>query len=117
MKTKKITLCITNFKKEKFLDRAIRSCEAQLSQGLEIQTVIVNDGSPNFDKQRFLKEFPNIKIIDYKNNKGVSYASNRALNSIKSDYYMRVDADDFIGMKTCLILSSILDENINLPFV
>lgn len=117
MKTKKITLCITNFKKEKFLDRAIRSCEAQLSQGLEIQTVIVNDGSPNFDKQRFLKEFPNIKIIDYKNNKGVSYASNKALNSIKSDYYMRVDADDFIGMKTCLILSSILDENINLPFV
>ena len=30
---------------------------------------------------------------------------------------MRVDADDYIGIKTCLILSSILNENKNLPFI
>ena len=117
MKIKKITLCITNFKKEKYLDRAIRSCESQLSNGLEINTVVVNDGSPNFNKKRFSNEFPSVKIIDYINNKGVSFASNKGLFCIKSDYYMRVDADDFIGMKTCLILSSILEENIKIPYV
>ena len=36
---------------------------------------------------------------------------------MKSDYYMRVDADDYIGMKTCLILSSILNENKKIPFI
>jgi glycosyltransferase involved in cell wall biosynthesis len=117
MSLKKITLCITNYKKEKSLDRAIRSCESQLSNGIDINTIIVNDGSPNFNKKRFLNEFPSVKIIDYKKNNGVSYASNQALNYLKSDYYMRVDADDYIGVKTCLILSSILDENNKMPFV
>ena len=117
MLIKKVTLCITNFKKEKFLDRAIRSCESQIPNGLEINTVVVNDGSPKFNKKNLLKEFPEIKIIDYKKNRGVSYASNKALYSLKSDYYMRVDADDYIGIKTCLILSSILNENKNLPFI
>lgn len=117
MKLKKITLCITNYKKEKFLDRAIRSCESQIPYGLEINTVVVNDGSPNFNKKNFLKEFPEIKIIDYKINQGVSYASNKALFNFASDYYMRVDADDHISIKTCLVLSSILNENNKIPFV
>ena len=117
MKIIKITLCITNFKKEKYLDRAIRSCESQLSNSLEINTVVVNDGSPNFNKKIISKEFPNIKIIDYKKNKGVSFASNEGLYNIASDYYMRVDADDVIGIKTCMILSSILEENSQIPYV
>ena len=64
-----------------------------------------------------LKEFPEIKIIDYQKNKGVSYASNKALNNLNSDYYMRVDADDYIGMKTCIVLSSILNENDKIPYI
>ncbi len=117
MELKKIILCITNYKKEKFLDRAIRSCESQIPNGLEIKTIVVNDGSKKFNKKAFLKEFPNIKIIDYKKNKGVSYASNKALYSMDSDYYMRVDADDYISMKTCILLSSILNENKKIPFI
>ena len=37
---KKILLAITNFKKEKYLERAIRSCEAQIPNG-----IIINIGS------------------------------------------------------------------------
>lgn len=117
MKLKKITLCITNYQKEKFLDRAIRSCESQISNGLEINTIVVNDGSKKFNRKNLLKEFPEIKIIDYQKNKGVSYASNKALNNLESDYYMRVDADDYIGMKTCIVLSSILNENDKIPYI
>ena len=51
MKLKKITLCITNYQKEKFLDRAIRSCESQISNGLEINTIVVNDGSKKFNRK------------------------------------------------------------------
>ena len=114
---KKILLCITNYKKEEYLERAIRSCLSQIPNGLLIQTIVVNDGSHNFNKKKILKEFPEVKIIDYKNNKGVSYASNIALFSENSEYFMRVDADDYISMKSCLILSSILTDNINIPFV
>ena len=52
MSIEKIVLCITNYKKEKFLDRAIRSCDSQISNGFEIITIIVNDGSPHFDKKK-----------------------------------------------------------------
>ena len=117
MSKKKVLLCITNYKKEKYLDRAIRSCETQIPYGINIETVVVNDGSKRFDEKKISKEFPSIKIINYPKNKGVSYASNMALNKIKSDYFMRVDADDYISIKTCLILSTFLDENIDIPFV
>ena len=45
----KIIFCITNYKKEKILDRAIRSCESQIPNGLEIKT-IYND-SKKFNKR------------------------------------------------------------------
>ena len=114
---KKILLCITNNKKEKYLDRAIRSCEAQIPNGLQINTVVVNDGSKNFNSKKISKEFPEVKIINYKKNKGVSFASNKALNSINSDFFMRVDADDYISMKSSIILSSFLSENKKIPYV
>jgi glycosyltransferase involved in cell wall biosynthesis len=114
---KKILLCITNYKKEDFLERAIRSCQAQIPNGIIINTVVVNDGSKKFNKKKLSKEFPEIKILDYKNNSGVSFASNKALYSFNSDYFMRVDADDYISMKSSIILSSILTDNPNIPFV
>ena len=114
---KKICLCITNYKKEKFLERSIRSCTAQIPYEIEIEIFVVNDGSKKFNKEKLLKEFSNIKIIDCKKNKGVAHASNLALKKTKSDYFMRVDADDYLAMKSCIILSSILNDNLKLPFV
>jgi glycosyltransferase involved in cell wall biosynthesis len=114
---KSICLCITNYKKEIFLDRAIRSCQSQLHYNFSIEIIVVNDGSKKFNKHKISKEFPEVKIIDYKKNKGVSYASNRALFVCKSDYFMRVDADDYIGAKSSMILTSILDDNPKIPFV
>jgi len=114
---KNILICISNYKKEEYLERAIRSCEAQLTYGTSIKIVVVNDGSCKFNKKQLKCEFPNIKVINYKKNQGVAYASNRALYSCDSDYFLRVDADDYIGMKSCLILSTFLIENPKIPFV
>jgi glycosyltransferase involved in cell wall biosynthesis len=114
---KKILLCITNYHKEEYLERAIRSCLTQIPNGIIIKTVVVNDGSKKFNEKKISKEFPEVKIINYKKNKGVSYASNQALFSTASDYFMRVDADDYISMKSSLITSSILNDNPKIPFV
>jgi len=116
-KNKTITLCITNFKKEKFLDRAIRSCESQIQQNFNIEVVLVNDGSKKFQRKKYSSEYPSIKIIDYNINRGVSYASNKAINSTDSDYFMRVDADDFLSIRASLILITFLENNKNYPFV
>jgi glycosyltransferase involved in cell wall biosynthesis len=114
---KKICLCITNYKKEEFLERSIRSCVAQIPYEIDIEIFLVNDGSRKFNKKKLLKEFTSINIIDQKTNKGVAYASNLALKKTNSDYFMRVDADDYLAMKSCLLLSSILNDNSDFPFV
>tara|TARA_B100000941_G_C28460268_1_gene530326 strand:- start:347 stop:1012 length:666 start_codon:yes stop_codon:yes gene_type:complete len=113
----KICLCITNYKKEEYLERSIRSCLTQIPYEIILEIIVVNDGSKNFNKTKIQKEFPSIKILEIKNNKGVSFASNLAIKNTKSEYYLRVDADDYLSMKSCLILSSILEANKNIPFV
>ena len=114
---KKLCLCITNYNKEKFLDRAIRSCLSQIQNNLKIEVILVNDGSKAFKKKEILSEYPDIRVFSYKKNKGVSYASNLAINKVKSDYFMRVDADDYISTKSSLILSEVLKDNPEIPFV
>jgi len=114
---KKVLLCITNYRKEKYLERAIRSCLSQIPNGIIIKTIVVNDGSKKFNEKKISKEFPEAEIVNYKKNKGVSYASNQALYFAASDYFMRVDADDYLSMKSSLILSSILTDNAKIPFV
>ena len=47
---------------------------------------------------------------------GVSHASNKGIKSSTSDYFMRVDADDFLSIRACLILITFLEENPKYPF-
>lgn len=117
MKLNSICLCITNYKKEAYLDRAIRSCQSQIQQNFNIEIILVNDGSPKFLEKSYKIEYPEIKIINYKSNKGVSYASNKAINYTKSEYFMRVDADDYLSIRACIILLSILENNQDIPYV
>ena len=114
---KKICLCITNYKKEEFLERSIRSCISQIPYEISIDILVVNDGSKKFNKSKLTKEFPSIRIINSKKNRGVAYSSNLAIKKTNADYFMRVDADDYLGMKSCLILSTILSDNAEIPFV
>ena len=112
-----VCLCITNYKKEVFLDRAIRSCKSQLQQFFNIEIILVNDGSKNFHYSWYKQEHPEIDIINLKTNKGVSYATNKALFKTKCKYFMRVDGDDYLSIKACLILISFLEENNSFPFI
>ena len=46
----KICLCITNYKKEEYLERSIRSCLTQIPYEIILEIIVVNDGSKNFNK-------------------------------------------------------------------
>lgn len=112
-----VCLCITNYKKEAFLDRAIRSCKSQLQQFFNIEIILVNDGSKKFQYSWYKQEHPEIDIINLKINKGVSFATNKALFKTRCKYFMRVDGDDYLSIKACLILISFLEENEKFPFI
>lgn len=112
-----ISIVITNYNKGKFLDRAIRSCLSQPVIQRLIEVIVVDDCSTD-NSMKIIKEFSsNIKVIENPKNKGVSYASNVGLNHSNGEYWMRVDADDYLSINACEIMSAVLDFNEDISYV
>ena len=93
----KISIIITNYNYGKYLARCIRSCISQ-SIGKEDFEIIVIDDNSNDNSLKVIKEFSkNIKLIQNKRNIGVAKSVNKAVKSAKGEYFVRVDADDYIS--------------------
>ena len=107
----KISLIILNFNQANRIDRAIRSCQNQFRTSFEIEIIVVDDGSTD-DSLATLSEFENeIQIIRNPSNPGVGASSQIAFDQHKGDYFMRVDADDFLSPISCAALHLALNSN------
>lgn len=90
-----VTVLMTAYNAEKFIDKAIASIIYQTYKNLEI--IIVDDGSTD-NTPKIIEYFKNldqrIRVIRLKKNKGPSLASNIGLKIAKGEYIARLDADD-----------------------
>ena len=113
-----VSIIITNFNREKFIDRAVRSClDQSTSRDIVIEIIVVDDASTD-DSLKLLSMFNNsIKLIKHKKNLGVAAASNTGIRASKGDYIIRLDSDDFMSKYSIQILSQILIENNEYGFV
>lgn len=111
------SIIITNFNREKFLDRCIRSCLDQIVFNKEIEIIFVDDGSKDNSLKTISKYKDRIKIYSLKKNMGISYASNYAIKKSKGEYIIRVDSDDFLNRHAIEMMSSILENNTDFSFV
>jgi GT2 family glycosyltransferase len=100
----RISLVILNYNQANRIDRAIRSCQNQYRTTFEIEIIVVDDHSED-DSLSILREFESdIKLIVNPKNLGVGAASNVALEAHTGNYFMRVDADDFLSPISCATL-------------
>jgi glycosyltransferase involved in cell wall biosynthesis len=79
-----------------FLKKALNSVQLQASDGLKLETIVVNDGSTDGTADYLLelqKSWPSLVVLTTKG-VGVSAARNIALERAKSDYVAFLDADD-----------------------
>lgn len=114
---KKISIIITCYNKERFIARAIRSSLNVLKKGFTVKVVVVNDGSTD-ESDSVIKRFSEkITYINLEENIGVAGASNKGLSAVKSDYWMRVDGDDFISQDALIHMFPILNQNSEYSFV
>lgn len=112
-----ITLVITNYNREKYIDRAIRSCLSQLVLRRTIEVIVVDDNSTDGSAD-VIKEFESeIRSFSNDRNLGVAASSNVGLRHAHGVYWMRVDADDFLNAYAAAFMASILDENPDFSFV
>ena len=88
-----VSVVMPGYNEEKYIAEAIKSVLNQTYQNFEL--IIVNDGSKN-KTMEIAKSFTDerINVIDLKENRGVSYACNVALDVAKGDWIAFIDADD-----------------------
>lgn len=97
MEEKKVSVIIPVYNVEKYIRRCLDSIISQTYRNLEI--IINNDGSTDSSYEickEYAEKDERIRVFSHAN-KGVSYTRNLLLSKITGDYFIFVDADDFIA--------------------
>ena len=91
----KVSVIITAYNCEKFIQKALKSVFTQTFPPQEYEIIVVNDGSTD-NTLNLLKEFQDkITIIDQRN-KGFVEARNTGIQSVRGENVIILDADDYL---------------------
>lgn len=116
MKNSKVTVLMSVYNGEKYLQEAIDSILGQTFKDFEF--LIINDGST--DKTGEILESyndPRIKIIDNKKNIGLTKSLNKGLRLARGEYIARQDADDISCDNRLEKQIKFLNENLDIAIV
>lgn len=111
-----ITIYITNYNYESFIEQSIESVLTQTCQDFEL--FIIDDGSTDNSKEIIERYRNHEKItIIYQQNKGLNITNNVAMRVSNGKYLMRLDADDFLEPEALEKMSAILESDSELGLV
>ena len=107
---KKISVIVTVYNKEPYLKKCLDSILVGLSDAHEL--IIVDDCSTDNSK-KILEQYKdkNIKKIYNEVNKGVSKSRNIAIQNSTGEYFVQIDADDYIAPDYFERLIKLIKEN------
>ncbi|QYG31657.1 CDP-glycerol:glycerophosphate glycerophosphotransferase [Mammaliicoccus sciuri] len=91
-----LTVIVTYYNEEEYIRDCIRSLKNQRNQDFNV--IIVNDGSEDKATEILLEELETydkkVQIINFDKNKGHAKARNKAIENVRTEYFMFLDADD-----------------------
>ncbi|MEX2746378.1 glycosyltransferase family 2 protein [Rhizobium mongolense] len=93
-----VSVVIPSFNARSFLGDCVRSVEAN-AIGVEVELIIVDDGSTDQESLSQVCELENqktIKVLRHRSNLGVQHARNTGLKAATGDYILCLDADDVL---------------------
>ena len=106
-----VSIIITTFNYDRFIERAIRSAlDQSLSKEL-YEIIVVNDASTDKTENILDNYVEDIRIINLKNNLGLAAARNEGIRKAKGQFVVFLDADDYIHKDLIKIQSVFLTEN------
>tara|TARA_Y100000590_G_scaffold201045_1_gene228463 strand:- start:2556 stop:3410 length:855 start_codon:yes stop_codon:yes gene_type:complete len=94
---KKVSIVIPVYNVEKYLSKCLDSVCNQTLKDIEI--ICINDCSQDNSLevlQKYAEEDSRIKLVDFKENKGVSVARNTGISLATGEYIGFIDSDDYI---------------------
>ena len=116
MNSVETTVYITTYNYGKYIKESIESVLRQTYRNWEL--LIINDGSEDNTKD-ILKEYeghPKIIVI-HQENKGLTVSNNIALRRASGKFIMRLDADDCLEENALLVMSNILNQQVDVGLV
>lgn len=112
-----ITVAISIYNAEKYLDIAIRSVLNQTYRDFEL--LLINDGSTDtsLSIMRKYENEPRVTIINDGQNRGLVYRLNQSISLAKGEYYARMDADDIMHPERLRVQYDFLKSNMHIDVV
>ena len=111
-----VSILVPIYKVEGFIEKCARSLFEQTYSSIEY--IFVNDCTPDNSMtilRKVLQKYPqrsqDVKIINHKENRGLSATRNTALEVAKGEFLLFVDSDDYIDKDTVerLVATSVAD--------
>ncbi len=90
----KTAVVILNWNGEKLLKEFLPSV---IQNSKEAEVIVADNGSTDNSIEFLQKEFPQIRIIDNKENLGFAQGYNKALEEVQADYYVLLNSDVQVG--------------------
>lgn len=112
-----ISIIITVYNTEKYLDKLFLSLKDQLYENVEL--IFIDDGSKDGSGKKcdLFKETYNKVIVYHQSNMGVSAARNKGIDLSNGEYLWFVDSDDFIEPLSFKKIIDYLKNEINFDLI
>ncbi|MCF8176902.1 MAG: glycosyltransferase family 2 protein [Sulfuritalea sp.] len=106
-----VSVIVAAYNQEKFIGRCLRSLLHQTIPHENYEIIVVNDGSTDRTPYALELFYDAIHTITNEKNLGLPASINRGIMAAKSQYIVRVDADDYVNANFLNFLSFFLDQN------
>ena len=93
-----LTVLVCCYNAEEFIKKCLDSLADQIS-AINFEILFVDDASTDNSlkiAESYSKKLKNFKIINNRENEGLVRCCNKAIQEIKTPYFMRLDADDWL---------------------
>ena len=108
---KQITIIVAAYNQEKYIGRCIRSLLSQNFPKSSYEIIIINDGSSDNTSTVIDLFREDLLIINNQTNCGLPSSLNKGIHQVKTPYFVRVDADDFVSSNFLLMLYHFVESN------
>jgi O-antigen biosynthesis protein len=105
----KLSVIIVNYNVKYFLEQALYSVRKAIAP-LQAEIFVVDNNSADGSSEMVKRLFPEVKLIENKNNPGFSKANNQAIQLAKGEYVLLLNPDTVVPEDCFTKICSFMDE-------
>lgn len=106
----KLSVVIVNYNVKHFLEQCLLSVK-EASKGLDVEVFVVDNNSVDSSIEMVKEKFPQVRLIENKENAGFSKANNQAIKISKGEYVLLLNPDTVVEDDTFRKIVEFMDSH------